>query len=91
MKDFLHRNVTEESTELGLSVSRMRTSTGFCSITIVGNGNKLQFSNESEGVADPNYEEKVRELANMMLKIADEPCLLPGQDIYREEPPTPEE
>lgn len=73
MKDFLHRTITEESTELGLSVTRTKTSNGFCSITIIGNGTKIQFTNEK----DELYEQKVRELAKMIAKIADNPCSLP--------------
>lgn len=70
--DFLMRSLSIGDTTM--SVSRMRNSSGFASITIKVAGTEISFTTESyEGA----YEQKAKQLAEMLDAIVSDPCLLP--------------
>jgi len=77
MKSFLMKTITEEKVVDGLAmgVTRARNSNGFASITISVGGKSISFTNEKE--TDNDYESQAQELAIMIAKIVDNPCLLP--------------
>lgn len=79
MKDFRMREITEESKDGTIQVTRTRTSNNFASISIKIDGSiKFIFTNENETEDNAGtYEERVLELIQLLNKIADNSCALP--------------
>ena len=86
METFILKSISKESEDGTLIVARDRTSTGFASITIrlkkidlkdkkLREYKSLLFTNSDED--HPDYELRVRELAEMMMDIANNACQLP--------------
>jgi hypothetical protein len=81
MEDFVMRSITIEGTHRMFSVHRMRTSKGGASITIKSfRGGDIIFSVDENEQKDENkllYEEYARELGEILIRIANNPCKLP--------------
>jgi hypothetical protein len=81
MEDFVMRSISEEGTHRMFSVHRMRTSKGGASITIRSfRGNDIVFAVDENEQKEENkllYEEYARELGEMLIRIANNPCKLP--------------
>ena len=81
MKDFIHRTITTDPVEyldcdgnnLEMTVSRTRTSNGFCSIKATFGGQSIEFNSD----LGDHYEEAAREFARLLDTVADNACLLP--------------
>lgn len=83
MEDFVMRSISEEGTHRMFSVHRMRTSKGAAAITIKSynsRGGDITFAVDENEQKEENmnlYEEYARELGEMLIRIANNPCKLP--------------
>ena len=76
MNDFLHRELSEENAEYGISVTRCRTSAGHSSIILKTKDGQITFSNEETDYGD-GYEQAALSAAELLDKLANDPCYLP--------------
>lgn len=77
MEDFKMRTMTKKSKDGSMEVSHSRNSKGYAAISIRVGNESLSFTNEGamkENAGDYAFE--VRELAEMLTEVADEPCEL---------------
>lgn len=83
IKHILHKTTTMENNEYGirLNVTRTRTSTGMCAIVIEVGSSRLTITNNGE--LKESYAIAVRELAEMLLTIVEDPCELPDATTTR--------
>lgn len=83
MEDFVMRSICEEGRNRLFSVHRMRTSKGAAAITIksyANRGGDIVFAVDENELREENmllYEELARELGEILIRIANNPCKLP--------------
>ena len=70
IQDFRMRTITIEHKGYGISICKMRTTKGYSHITIQHKDNTITFDSSRS----TNYEDEARELAKMIVEIADNPC-----------------
>ena len=74
MKNFIMREIKEESDDGSMSVSRMRNTNGYASIIIMVGDKSITFDNRIDG---DEYQQKAFTLANMIDTICMDSCKLP--------------
>ena len=80
MQDFIHRAVSDsiefvdcEGSKTTVTATRMRTSAGYAGISLdVGGKRVLDLTSDLE-----DYPKAARDIADLLRRMADEPCKLP--------------